>query len=351
MSNHASKWLRNSGIWLSGVLTIVIPIYPIAAHAASSDFTIQVAPSPLTVSLTPGQQQSTSLTVRNFSNHNEILKPGLTSFRIDSRSKNISFTGQPPADMVNWVIFKQQTLTLGPGASQNLDISFDTPNDVGFSYSAAITLSRASEGTQSGVTNLKGSVAVFCLINVNRKDAKSALSIESFRANKSSYEFLPASFELTLKNNGNVIAQPTGTIFIQRSFSDNTPLATLPINSQGGYILPATSRGFSAGWQNGFPAYIANSASPGKPTTYHLEWDWSHLSQLRFGRYVAKAVVVYNDGHNDVPLIASYTFWVVPWRIIGFTVLILAILITGLYAWGRLAFKGVKKVQHHAHRR
>ncbi|HSW66498.1 MAG TPA: hypothetical protein VLI54_05160 [Bacillota bacterium] len=322
------------------------------AHAAGSDFNIQVAPSPLAISLTPGQQQSASLTVRNFSNHNEVLRPSLTGFRMDSHSQKISLTGRPPADMANWVSFEQQTLTLGPGAARNLDISFATPNDVGFSYSAAITLSRVGEGTQSGTTSLKGSVAIFCLININRADAKSALAIDSFKANKSSYEFLPASFDLSLKNNGNVIAQPTGTVFIQRSFSDNTPLATLPINSQGGYILPSTSRSFNADWKNGFPAYVANPAVPGKPATYHLEWNWSHLSQLRFGRYVAKAVIIYNDGHNDVPLIASYTFWVVPWRIIGFTVFILAIMITGLYAWGRLAFKGVKKVQHrHAHHR
>ncbi len=350
MSNHVSQWLRMGGVWLLGVLAILYSFYPATAQATGSDFNIQVAPSPLTITLTPGQMQSTSLVVRNFSSHDETLRPSLSGFRIDSVSQKITLLSAPPANMANWVHFKQSDLTLAPGTGKNLDIIFDTPKDVGFSYAAAITLTRANTVARADATNLRGAVAVFCLANINRPDAKSAVAITSLSSDKSSYEFLPATFHLSLKNTGNVISQPTGTIFIQRSFSDATPIASLPINSTGGYVLPDTTRSFSSSWQNGFPAYVANPALSGQSATNHLNWNWSHLSQLRFGRYVAKAVIIYNDGHSDVPVIASTSFWVIPWRLIGFGLLLLIVLGTGLYAWGRFAFKSVQKVQRRGHK-
>ncbi len=343
--NHKLGWLRKTGLGLTGVIACVISFYPALALAADNDFNIQVSPSPLAVVLTPGKQQTAELTVRNFSNHTETVRPSLNGFTIDGQK--ITLSKDAPANMKAWVSFGQQQLSLQAGDSQKLSIIYNTPTNVGFSYAAAITLTRADSSLPTDISGakIKGAVAVFNLINVNRPDAKSALAIQKLASDKNRYEFLPASFYLTVKNTGNVISQPTGTLFIQRSSSSNEPLASIPLNAAGGYVLPGTTRTFVSTWQDGFPAYekTANGKSG-------LKWTWSHLSQLRFGRYVAKAVVVYNSGHGDMPVTTEYTFWVIPWRLIGLTVLVIAILVSGLYAWGRLAFKGVQKVQRRAHK-
>jgi len=112
-------------------------------------------------------------------------------------------------------------------------------------------------------------------------------------------------------------------------------------------VLPNTTRNFTASWDTGFPLYV--STINGKK---HLSWDWKHISELRFGKYVAKAVVVYNNGQTEVPLTDSFTFWVIPWWLLSIVILTAIVLIMGIIGWGWLLFKGTTKVKRfagHAH--
>ncbi|HLZ15172.1 MAG TPA: hypothetical protein VKQ34_04245 [Candidatus Saccharimonadales bacterium] len=319
------------------------------AAGSEGDFNIQVSPSPLVVTLVPGQSQTARLTVRNFTAHTETLNPGLQGFTIDDRSQKITLNNNIPAGMQDWVHFKQSALTLSAGASLPLDITFDTPANVGFSYSLAITLSRpepAQPLNQPGA-QLQPKVAVFCLVNINRPDAKSKLAITDLSSKQSHYTFLPATFSTSIANQGNVIMQPAGTLFIQRSFDAASPIVSLPINPDHGYVLPGSTRTFTSDWTNGFPVYVTQTVDGKK--SVHLSWNWKHVSELRFGRYVAKAVLVYNDGHRDLPVIASTTFWVIPWWLLLCAVLVLIVLVMGLIGWGWVIFKGTKKVRGYAH--
>jgi hypothetical protein len=353
MSNHKT-WLRRYAVWLLPVVAILITLYPLRAQAADtgkdSGFNIQVSPSPLAVNLTPGKTQTATVTVRNLSNHSETLIPALNGFTMDRLSEKIELTNTIPLGLDKWITFKQSSITLAPGASQPLEIIYNTPKEAGFSHALAITLSPPDRQGSSG-TNIQAKVAVFNLVNINRPDAKRELKIESFKSLKSRYEFLPAEFELTLKNNGNVIDQPTGNLFIQRSFDDTDPIATIPLNKGAAYILPDTSRKFASSWNEGFPHYVTEKTAGGNEETRRLSWDWKQLGSLRMGKYVAKVVIVYNDGQRDIPIVASYTFWVIPWRLIFFTVLIGGMLVTGLVVWGRMIFKGTKKVRKYASRK
>ena len=48
-----------------------------------------------------------------------------------------------------------------------------------------------------------------------------------------------------------------------------------------------------------------------------LKWDWGQASKLRWGKYTAKMLLIYDDGQRDVPIEGEVSFWVVPWRLIG----------------------------------
>jgi hypothetical protein len=96
---------------------------------------------------------------------------------------------------------------------------------------------------------------------------------------------------------------------------------------------------------------VTEKAAGGNEETRRLSWDWKQLGSLRMGKYVAKVVIVYNDGQRDIPIVTSYTFWVIPWRLIFFTVLIGGMLVTGLVVWGRMIFKGTKQVRKYASRK
>lgn len=348
--NHAHQWLRQLYRWAIVAVACAVPFLTTglaqAASNGANDFNVQVSPSPLVATLTPGQHKTATITVRNFSNHSETLYPRLNSFSIDKQSKDIKLLETAPADLQRWISFKESSLAIAAGGSQTLSVIYNTPSDVGFSYATVVTLSRSPSGAQSQDISLRGSVAVFNLINIDRKDAKRALAIASITSDKSRYSYLPATFTLRIENTGNVVDQPKGTLFIQREFDDNKPLATIPLNQNGNYILPGTSRDFTETWGTGFPRYVTDGS--GKR---HLSWDWKHLSDLRIGKYVAKVVLVYNDGQRDVPVIASRTFWVIPWTLILVTLLVITVLVMGFVGWGRLIFKGARKVRGHASRR
>jgi hypothetical protein len=348
MSNHRG-WLRKFGVWLP-LAAILIALFPLAARAADSGndgFNIQVSPSPLSVTLKPGQRHTAVLTVRNLSNHSETLTPRLNGFTIDDQSEKIELTDDVPLGLGQWISFKQARLDLAAGASKQLEIMYDTPSDVGFSYALAITLHPAERQPERQGTTYEAQVAVFNLINIDRPGAKRELSVQEFKSEKARYEFLPANFSLTLKNEGNVIDQPVGNLFIQREFNDSDPIATIPINQANSYILPDVSRTFTSSWKEGFPHYEPATDGSGK---MRLSWNWRNMGNLRMGKYVAKVVLVYNDGQRDVPVIASTTFWVIPWKLILATLVIGGLVVTGLVAWIRLILKGTNKVRKYAHR-
>lgn len=347
MSNPRS-WLRIRKVWLLIAVAILVALLPGTSRAAQDGLNIQVSPSPLTLTLKPGEQRTATVTVRNLSSHSETLIPKLNGFTIDKTSSKIELQSDVPLGLDKWVSFKQRTLTIAPGATQPLDIIYDTPKDVGFSYSLAITLNPAEKETNNQGANFEASVAVFNLINIDRPGAKRELKILDFKSTKNQYEYLPAEFTLTVQNDGNIIDQPTGNVFIQRSFDDKEPIATLPINKANSYILPSTSRALTTNWNDGFPKFVAANTGGSTTQNMRLSWDWSKLDQLRFGKYVAKVVLIYNDGQRDVPLVTSHTFWVIPWKLILISLFVIAVLVTGLIVWGKMILKGTKKMRRYA---
>ncbi len=345
MSNHLT-WLRERRAWLLVGVAMLALLFPTSVRAAEDNgFNIQVSPSPLVITLTPGKRQTATITVRNLSTHPETLVPQLSGFSIGANSEKIDLKSEVPYGLDRWVSFKQSTLTIAPGGSQPLDVIYNTPTDVGFSYALAITLNQTGQKSVTQGAALKGSVTVFNLINIDRNDAKRQLSIEKFASNRSRYEYLPASFAITLKNAGNIIDQPQGNIFIQRSFDDAKPLATIPVNPASRYILPDTTRTLTAEWNDGFPHYVSKDGQS------KLSWQWNKLGSLRIGKYIAKIVIIYNDGQRDVPVTQSTSFWVIPWKLILGTLVIGGLVVTGLIAWIRLVVKGTSKVRKYAHRK
>jgi hypothetical protein len=62
-----------------------------------------------------------------------------------------------------------------------------------------------------------------------------------------------------------------------------------------------------------------------------LNWDNFNPGKLRFGRYTAKLVMVYNDGQGDVSTEAKVNFWVIPWRIVAVLAVLAIMFLTTLW--------------------
>jgi hypothetical protein len=64
--------------------------------------------------------------------------------------------------------------------------------------------------------------------------------------------------------------------------------------------------------------------------TQTLKWDFSHANRLRFGHYTAHLVMVYDNGQRDVPIEATVSFWVIPWRLVGVAFVVSIFVLIGL---------------------
>ena len=317
-------------VGLSGTLLAVLPG---TAKAADGEFFLQISPSPLVVTIKPGQTMSYDLKIRNGGTETEKLKIQPRSFTIDNDTGKVVFDDtKVPAEIGEWTSFSEPNFTVKPGEWYTQKVTLAIPKEAGFSYSFALMISRQEmpSSVQAG-RELKGSVAVFALVNIDKPGATRALQLGMLSTDNSVYEYLPAKINVQLKNTGNSIVRPAGNIFIQRGGDDPVPMSTLQVNPTEGYILPGSVRTLSVDWNDGYPAVKTTTDATGAAKTEE-DWNLSNLSKIRFGQYTAKLVAVYNDGQRDIPVYGEVSFWVIPWRFMLVLLVILGLIGLGIWS-------------------
>lgn len=301
-----------------GVLSVLITAIGIFAssktHAVEGNFSLLVTPSPMITTVLPGKSTSIELKIRNTGTATEQLKIQTRQIAYDNVTEKASIDDTKPAEINQWVHFSAPVFTIKAGEWYTQSIRIDAPKEAGFSYSFAFLINRANDQAKSeNGQQLKGKVAIFALINVDRPGAKRELVLGDFAPTQQLYEYLPTTFDVKFRNTGNTIIQPYGNVFIQRGSNDKAPITTLPVNDTSGYLLPGTVRTLHASWSDGFPVY-STSNGPDNQQVVKLEWNLDRVTHFRIGQYTAKIVAVYNDGTRDIPIIREVTFWVFPWK-------------------------------------
>jgi len=318
----------------------------LAANSPQGDFNLQVTPSPLVATVTPGLKSTEQIKIRNGSTASEQLKIEPRAFSFNSATGKVDLQDTVTPPIAAWISFSAQKFTVQPGQWFTEDVIFNVPKDAGFSYSFALVISRQfNPKPQGGSRAINGSLAIFSLINVDRPGAKSSLKIVSFTSTRHLYEYLPATLNIRFHNTGNTIVQPYGNIFIQRG--KGAPLASLPVNETRGYILPGTQRTITSKWTSGFPVYQTTTDANGK-SHQKLVWNWAKLSQLRIGRYTAHLVAVYSQAGRDVPIDGTVSFWVIPWKIllVLLVVVLLVLFALGMLVWGIVRLIKRRRAKH-----
>jgi hypothetical protein len=341
-----------------GVLGLLVLLY-VAAGAFSAltiaqerPFSLIASPLPINLSTKPGQTVTTNLRIKNNSTDTERLKVSLFKFSSNDAGEIKLDEGSAADDFLSWVSFSPKTFSADPNEWKTVKMTIKVPSTAGLGYYYAVGFSRADAATPQPDTPgaiLEGQIITFVLLDVNVPGAKRELKVTEFSANRSIYEFLPAELTLKIQNTGNIHLAPSGTIFIKRG---SKTVATLSANQNQGNILPNSTRTFTNEWADGFPVYVPKTADDGEAVkdkqgrpAKQLKWDFSKIPNLRFGRYTAKLVLVYDNGERDVPIEAEVSFWVVPWRLlIGF---LLVAVLAGLGMWtiGRKIYGRVKRLR------
>jgi hypothetical protein len=312
---------------------LVIPLTAFA-QTPTQGINLQISPLPIELTTKPGTSISTELRVRNAGSQTERLQVRL--LKVTEDDNGVVHLTQPGKgdDWTSWINFSRTIFDAPSNQWQTINMTINVPKSAAFGYYFAVEYMRAvEEAPQPGKAVARGAVATFILVNADAPGASRAAQVVSFTADRKSYEFLPASFTVKIRATGNVHVAPHGNIFISRG---GKQVGSIDINSAEGNILPNSSRFFSGSWNDGFPVYIdkMNGDQPvvdknGK-TKQTLKWDFSHANRLRFGHYTAHLVMVYDNGQRDVPIDATVSFWVIPWRLIGGLLVVSIFVLIGL---------------------
>lgn len=282
--------------------------------------------SPIFIDLvgTPGQPASTNLSVQNNGTSPTTISIKLEKFKAYGIHGQAAIYSPGPNDpSMNWVHFSKNNFIAQPNVWNTLKMTINLPPTAALGYYYAVLFSASNNLTvKDKAATFKSANAIFVLVNASSSNEVKKLEVTSFSASKKIYNFLPATFTITIKNPGNIFIAPEGDVYISRRPGGKT-IDSLAFNPDLNNVLPNSSRQFSVSWTNGFPVYkdktLHNqiiSNKQGQPIRY-LDWNYDKpLSDFRFGKYYANLALVYNDGITEVPVNAVVSFWVIPWTLI-----------------------------------
>jgi hypothetical protein len=339
-------------LFMSAAIAIAVLSAPpaLAAPTPISNVTnkglnIEISPLPITLEAKPGTTVTTDLRVRNSGTEPETLKVSVKTFSTEGPNGQVVIQEPTPNDeFVKWVSFDKKVFLAPPGQWQTVKMSVALPSSAAFGYYYAVQFELANPAkADPGTARLQGAVAIFVLLNAEAPGASRDIKVLTFKSDHSFYEFLPVNFTVRVRNTGNTHTAPHGNVFIKKG---GKQIASLVVNPTDGMVLPKSNRAFYTSWRDGFPVYEAVTDGAGNPVKNakgevktKLKWDFSKASKLRFGHYTADLLLVYNDGTRDIPISGTLSFWVVPWRLILFVIVIIVGPALAVYLIMRRRFK------------
>jgi hypothetical protein len=322
------------------------------AATPSKPLNLITSPLPIDLATKPGTTVTTDIRVKQGGTDTEKLNISLMKFAAFGSSGKPRLADRGPNDdYFDWVKFSSNTITAPPNVWQTVKMTINVPKSAQFGYYYAVVFTRAGDDTRPDKgAAISGGTAVLVLLDALVPNAKRKLELTSFAVTHRLYEYLPAHFYTSFHNSGNVHQQPKGDIFIKRG---SKTIGTIPLNGEGGNILPASNRIFQNDWLTGFPVFEPKLQDGkvvqknGEPVRV-LKWDFSKLSDLRIGKYSAVLEAVYDDGSRDQPIEASISFWVIPWKVLSVLLVLLILILAGFFFTGRgiwNRFRGRKQGQ------
>lgn len=280
---------------------------------------LEIAPPVLNLKADPGETIRANISLRDVSTSPLVVRNQINDFvaagedgtprlLIDENDNAES----SPYSLKDWIQPLPQ-FTLQPREVNQLPVTIRVPaNAAPGGYYAVVRFTASPPGVEGNGVSLSASLGTLILMRVNG-DAKEDVKIEEFSATKAGsknwlFESAPITFLTRIKNDGSSHEQPSGQIAVKDMFGN--AVANVNVNLNQNNILPGSIRKFE-------PAL-----------------DKSVIGdRFLFGRYTADLNLSY--GTSGQTISASTSFWVIPWRLVGFAILLIVI----LFVVARIALK------------
>ncbi|MDE2025396.1 MAG: hypothetical protein KGJ07_02805 [Patescibacteria group bacterium] len=314
------------------VLLFVFAAFQLSQSAFAQEAGLNLTASPTSYDLVAAPETTLheTLRIRNNTDTPVNLTVSLKKLVADANGQITLQDFQKGDDYAQWISIENASISARLREWVDIPFTLTVPNTAAFSYYWAIVVSQTNQhttltGPQAKIT---GAVAIPVLLAIRKNGLVFSGSITSFQSSQNFYEYLPATFNLTFKNSGNVHIKPRGNIFI----TDWTgkQVDTIGFNTASANVLPGSQRTFTTIWDNGFitseekieDGKILTDAN-GKPQT-ELKIHFDRLLNFRIGKYSATALVVVSGDKRDYSFEQTTNFYVFPWKIImGIIILVL----------------------------
>lgn len=283
------------------------------AFAQNEGVSIKISPTRFEELVEPGQILEEKLMVTNESPNARTLYPYLKDFKTDGESGApllIAPGSESGSYLASWVDINASGVLFQPGEEKTIDFRVSVPNNVGpggyyggvffGTEPPKIKINSEDKGAGMAIGQQTGALLLFQVKGQVNENAQ----VREFNSDKDLYGTpFEVKFTARIENNGNVHIKPYGMISIKNMFGRE--VGVVKINDQGGNVLPKSIRRFDNNWKD----------------------------KMGFGRYVAQLGLTYGTspdkgGQGMQTMYSEKIFWIMPWRIIVPTILILIILIS-----------------------
>jgi len=294
---------------------------------------ISLSPTFVTLTTDPGKSVASQFRVTNNNNFKEYLRVKVEKFVAgpDGSSPVLHDLGQGDT-FGDWVHFSDAEFVLEANQSKTIKFTIAPSKDANLGYYYGFVVQRLTSNQNGGSKAvLSAAAALPVLLDVRSPNAKRELQVQSFTTGKLFYEYLPTEFDVAVKNTGNVYVAPSGDVFVDSM--THKDVAILPFNEGRGNVLPGSVRTYTVSWDDGF-AVRRPKVENGQVVkdehgnmVYQTDYDFTKANKFRIGKYTAHLLMVYDNGERDVPVEASFSFWIIPWKIllVGGIILIFAL--------------------------
>lgn len=296
--------------FVTGILAISVlaavpsTVFPPQVHAQTVR-TMTVTPPRVEVSIDPGGKKEGIIKIINDSAETLTFDVKLQDFIVDN------LQGIPnllPPDVLDnkysasaWIGLEAQQVKVPPKTRQELSYYIQVPKDAkpGGHYAAVVYSPQVPDDTEEGsgatVTSEIGTL-FYVTVNGPIKEKADVTLFDGKRFN----EYGPVDITTQVRNMGDNHIKPRGYIALTNMFGKQS------------YTAPLLERNIFPGGQG-------------------VNYDNKFGTKFMFGRYKAELLGSYGS-QNNLPLTASFYFWVVPWKLLlAVLFLILSVILGALY--------------------
>ena len=327
------KMKKSILIVLAAFIAVAFALPNLPANAApDSSSALSIAPKKNYV-IEPGKSVDDTLVIRNADSQSPLtLSMRVIDFSYTNDTGTPKLLLGPNEPQTAWSLKSYlnvpQTVEIAPGASKTVKLRVAMPKDVGpGSYYSAIIYSTGAPSSNTSSVGLSASGVTLVFVNVPGK-VHEKLDLTKFGAYsaQNGYEYIamqtPLNIAYSLKNSGNVVEAPVGSITLQDMFGHKTEIAD--VNPSKSLALIGQERTFLACIkQKTADATVAGSSVKSNECVTPGMWP---------GLYTATIDLYYGqNGNNTQEILKTAHFWYLPWWFIFISLAIIAVV--SYYVW------------------